>query len=74
MLGAAPTADGPRLHIAVGEPPEDGRANRAACATLAEALYVASSAVRITAGATAREKLLFVRGDPGMLCARLAAL
>jgi uncharacterized protein len=74
LQGAAPTADGPRLRIAVSEPPEDGRANRAACAALAEALHVAASAVRVTAGAAAREKLLFVTGDPAVLGPRLVAL
>ncbi len=74
LQGAGPTADGPRLRIAVSEPPEDGRANRAACAALAEALHVGASAVRVTAGAAAREKLLFVSGDPAVLGPRLAAL
>ena len=74
VQGAVPTADGPRLCIAVSEPPEDGRATRAACAALAEALHVGSRAVRVTAGAAAREKLLFVDGDPAVLGPRLAAL
>ena len=74
VQGTAPTADGPRLCIAVSEPPEDGRANRAACAALAGALDVAPSAVSVTAGAGAREKLLFVSGDPAVLGPRLAAL
>jgi uncharacterized protein len=74
LQGAVPTADGPRLRIAVSEPPEDGRANRAACAALAGALRVAPSTVSVTAGASAREKLLFVSGDPAMLQSRLAAL
>ncbi len=74
VQGAAPTADGPRLRIAVSEPPEDGRANRAACAALAGALRVAPSTVSVTAGAGAREKLLFVSGDPNVLGPRLAAL
>lgn len=74
LQSAVPTADGPRLRIAVSEPPEDGRANRAACVALAEALRVGSSQVRITAGAAARQKLLFVNGDPAVLGPRLAAL
>jgi uncharacterized protein len=74
LQGAAPTADGPRLRIAVSEPPEDGRANRAACAALAGALRIAPSAVSVAAGAGAREKLLFVSGDPAVLGPRLAAL
>jgi hypothetical protein len=74
LQGTALTADGPGLRIAVSEPPEDGRANQAACAALAEALDVAASAVRVIAGATAREKLLFVSGDPATLGPRLVAL
>jgi uncharacterized protein len=74
LQGAVPGAGGPRLRIAVSEPPEQGRANHAACAALAEALHVGPSAVCVTAGATAREKLLFVSGDPAVLGPRLAAL
>ncbi len=74
LHGTAPSADGPRLRIAVTEKPEEGRANRAACAALAAALHVPASAVRIAAGAAAREKRLFVAGDAAMLTPRLAAL
>jgi uncharacterized protein len=74
LHGTAPSADGPRLRIAVTEPPEDGRANRAACATLAAALDVPPSAVRVTAGAAAREKRLLVNGDAATLAQRLAGL
>ncbi len=72
--GAAPSADGPRLRIAVREPAEDGRANRAACAALAEALGVAASAVSVATGAGSREKRLHVAGDAAALAARLDAL
>ena len=44
VQGLAPSADGERLRIGVTEPAEDGRANRAACAALAEAL--GSGAIR----------------------------
>lgn len=74
LRGAAPSADGERLRIAVSAPAEDGRANRAVCAALADALQVAPSAIRITAGLAAREKVLFVGGDPAALGKRLAAL
>jgi uncharacterized protein len=56
------------------EAPEDGRANRAACAALARALGVAPSAIAITAGAGSREKTLRVSGDPAVLAARLGGL
>jgi uncharacterized protein len=65
---------GPRLAIAVAEPAEDGRANRAACAALARALAVPTAAVSVAAGATSREKILRVAGAPDHLAARLAAL
>ena len=67
-------ATGDRLRIAVAEPPEDGRANRAVCAAIADLLHVAPSAVSVTAGAASREKTLRVTGDPAALSARLAAL
>lgn len=74
VLGPVPAADGLRLRIAVREPAEDGRANRAVCAALAEVLHVPVSAIHITTGAAAREKLLFVSGDPSALDQLLAAL
>jgi uncharacterized protein len=74
LQGTTPTVDGERLRIGVSEAAEGGRANRAACAALATALGTARSAVRITAGATSREKTLQVACDPAELGARLAAL
>lgn len=74
LLGVQPAADGPRLRLAVTEPPEDGRANRAACAAIAAALGVAPSSVEVTQGASAREKTLHVSGDPALLGPRLEAL
>ena len=65
---------GDRLRIAVTEPPEDSRANRAVCAAVADLLHVAPSAVIIAAGASSREKTLRVIGDTAALSARLAAL
>jgi uncharacterized protein YggU (UPF0235/DUF167 family) len=72
--GTVQTSDGARLRIAVAEAPEGGRASRAACTALASALGIAPSAVRLVAGATSRQKLLHVAGDPAELGARLAAL
>ncbi|MDO9710444.1 DUF167 domain-containing protein [Paracraurococcus lichenis] len=74
LLGLAPGADGPRLKLAVTEAPEDGRANRAVCAALARALGVAPSAAEVAQGAAAREKLIFVAGDPTALASRLETL
>jgi uncharacterized protein len=74
LRGVVPGADGPRLRLAVTEPPEDGRANRAVCAALARALGVAPSAVQVAQGAASREKTLAVAGDPAALAARLESL
>jgi uncharacterized protein YggU (UPF0235/DUF167 family) len=65
---------GPRLTIAVTEVAEDGRANRAVCAALAEALDVAKSSVHIVSGASGREKLMSVAGDPTALEEKLRSL
>ncbi|MGC8478187.1 MAG: DUF167 family protein [Acetobacteraceae bacterium] len=74
LRGVVPGANGARLAIAVTAAPEAGAANRAACAALAAALGVPPSAVRVVAGATAREKRLAVAGDPATLAARAGAL
>jgi len=64
VLPAAPMAGWPaaRLKIAVTAPPEDGRANAAIIAALAEWLGVKPAAITLTAGATAREKKFLVTG------------
>jgi uncharacterized protein YggU (UPF0235/DUF167 family) len=74
LQGLAPGADGPRLKLAVVEAPEDGRANRAVCAALARALGMPQSAAEVAQGHAAREKLVFIAGDPGTLASRLEAL
>jgi uncharacterized protein len=72
--GIAESASGPRLKIAVTEPAEGGKANRAVCALLAEALCCPPSAVGVLSGATNREKVLAVSGDAVALGATLRAL
>lgn len=72
--GRAPDVDGERLRIGVAEAAEDGRANRAACAALANALGVRQGDVSVALGATSRDKTLFVAGDAGVLAAQLEAL
>jgi uncharacterized protein YggU (UPF0235/DUF167 family) len=74
VQGRAPAADGERLRIGVAEAAEAGRANRAACATLARALDLPASAIAVTAGLTSREKTLRVTGDPAALGTLLEAL
>jgi uncharacterized protein YggU (UPF0235/DUF167 family) len=60
--------------VNVTEAPEDGRANRAACAALASALGVPASLIEVAQGATAREKTLRISGDPAQLIPRIEAL
>ncbi len=72
--GTAPSGEGERLRIGVSEAADGGRANRAACAALADALGLPASAVQLTLGTTSREKTLHVSGDPAALGAKLAAL
>lgn len=74
VQGRAPAVEGERLRICVTEAAEDGRANRAACATLARALDLPLSAVVVAAGQTCREKTLRIAGDPAALGPRLEAL
>jgi len=74
LAGLVDSADGKRLAIGVTDPPEDGRANKAACAALARALGVPGGAVTVAQGASSRQKLLRVAGDPAALSARLEAL
>jgi uncharacterized protein YggU (UPF0235/DUF167 family) len=75
LKDVVPAADGgARLGVTVVEAPEDGRANRAVCAAVAEALGVAPSAVTVAQGAGSREKLLRVVGDAQAFAARLGAL
>jgi uncharacterized protein YggU (UPF0235/DUF167 family) len=71
IQGRAVSAHGPCLRIGVNEAAEDGRANRAACAVLADALRVPTSAVAVTLGQTSRDKTLHVAGDASLLTARL---
>lgn len=61
--GWAYDADGrPYLKVRVASPPVDGAANAALTAFLAKALQVPRSAVRLTAGETARLKRLELDG------------
>lgn len=74
LHGTAPAVDGERLRIGVTDAAEAGRANRAACATLARALDVSVSTVSVAAGAASREKTLRIEGDAAAIIARLTAL
>jgi uncharacterized protein (TIGR00251 family) len=74
LQGRAPAVEGERLRIGVSEAAEDGRANRAACATLARALGVPASAVAVVAGLTSRDKTIRIDADPATIGPRLEAL
>jgi uncharacterized protein (TIGR00251 family) len=50
------------LAVRVTVPPDEGRANDAACALIADALRVPKSAVRVIRGHRSRCKVLEVRG------------
>jgi uncharacterized protein YggU (UPF0235/DUF167 family) len=62
------------LAVRVRAVPDRGRANDAVIALLARALAVPRSAVRVTAGLTARTKTIAIAGDPAVLAAAFAAL
>jgi uncharacterized protein (TIGR00251 family) len=65
---------GDRLRIGVTEAAEDGRANRAACAALAEMLDVPPSTVSVLHGASSREKTLVIAAPSAQTLERLATL
>jgi len=69
--GFATDADGVRLAVCVAVSPENGRANAAVIALLADAWALPKSALAIVSGATSRRKTLSVQGEPAALLARL---
>jgi uncharacterized protein (TIGR00251 family) len=74
IAGLTADPDGAALKVSVGAPPEDGKANAAVIALLAEALGVAKSAISVVSGATNRRKLVEIRGEETRLRAALDAL
>lgn len=58
---AGRAADG-TLKLKVREPAQEGRANRAACALLADALGIGASRVSVARGAASRRKTFAVEG------------
>ncbi|HKA68005.1 MAG TPA: DUF167 domain-containing protein [Actinomycetes bacterium] len=62
------------LVVAVPARAVDGRATEAALTAVAEAFGVRPRQVRLVSGATSRNKLIEIDGDPAELSARLAAL
>jgi uncharacterized protein (TIGR00251 family) len=65
------TAQG-ALKVAVTAPPEDGRANEAVVALLAQSWRLPKSAFEVVQGATARNKTIGIIGEPLVLAHRIA--
>jgi uncharacterized protein (TIGR00251 family) len=61
LAGIWRSEDG-RIHLAVREPPEKGKANRAVVHSLADSLCVSASRVEIIAGLGSHNKRIRVRG------------
>ncbi len=59
------------LKAAVTTPPEDGKANAAVVALLAEEWRLPKSAFTVIKGAAARNKTISVAGDPAALAGRI---
>ena len=75
IAGVAELADRTSVLLArVRSAPEDGRANDALRALLAEKLGAPISRVVLASGAKSRVKQLAITGDPDALIARLEAL
>ncbi|MFM9938028.1 MAG: DUF167 domain-containing protein [Hyphomicrobiaceae bacterium] len=74
VAGSEATAEGLALKAHVRAVPEDGRANAALEALVANWLGVAKGTVAVTSGAKSRIKRVTVTGDAGALAAKVAAL
>jgi uncharacterized protein len=75
--GIEGTVERPRglaLKIAVAAPPSDGRANARLVEILADGLDVPASAISIRAGATSRDKTVFVSGETERLLGSVAGI
>lgn len=70
LLGLAPDIDGERLKVAVTAAPEGGRANAEVCPVISAAFGVGVAAVSVAHGASSRQNLLRLIGDPSALTAR----
>jgi uncharacterized protein len=68
---AALAIAGGMLNAAVTAPPEDGKANDAVIALLAEAWRLPKSTFEIVKGQTARSKTVRVSGEPSVLAERV---
>lgn len=62
---------GAALKAAVTAPPEDGKANGAVVALLAESWRLPKSAFAVIKGVATRDKTVSVAGDPAVLAGRI---
>jgi uncharacterized protein (TIGR00251 family) len=62
---------GGALKAQVTAPAEDGKANAAVIELLAETWRLPKSAFAVTRGATSRDKVLSIAGEPALLAARI---
>ncbi|CAK0771633.1 conserved hypothetical protein [uncultured Gammaproteobacteria bacterium] len=75
ITGLAVTAEGGRvLKVALTAVPEDGKANKVLVALLAKSWRVPKTSITVIAGATDRNKVLHIAGDPETLAHRLCDL
>ncbi|MBP2299886.1 DUF167 domain-containing protein [Azospirillum picis] len=75
VTGVADAVGGGRvLKVAVTAVPENGKANEAVIKLLSKAWKLPKTSLTVVAGATDRNKILHVAGDPAALLPRLTAL
>ena len=73
LLAIAATAEGGRaIRVSVSAPPQGGRANEALLRLLAYTWHLPRRNLSIAAGATSRNKIVNVAGDPHQLFAQLS--
>lgn len=70
--GVMDVGDGKKaLKVSINAVPEDGKANKALLAFLAESWDVPKSALSLLSGTTNRLKVIFIEGDSSALMARV---
>jgi len=73
LLAIGATAEGGRaIKVSVSAPPQGGRANEALLRLLAYTWHLPRRNLSIVAGATSRNKIVNVAGDPHQLFAQLS--